>query len=260
MTTAAKKFILLTYGLFWAFILLIGLIMVLTGSPQPSNLLQIIAAWAPTFVVLLFWKRLRPGSSVKQFVFDNFKTPLNGKTLSLLISVQAVIFVCSILLSTVLLKKPINELVILTPGFLLFSMFDHVVRGPIGEELGWRGFLLGELEKNFSSLYASIILGIVWAFWHLPLWLISGYSGVELFEYMLFFIIWCIAMSIIITRLCKWNPTILIPMLFHFFSNYFFGLQTSEVLFLLKISTPLYVIAAIIFGISLYRKEAADKI
>ncbi len=45
---------------------------------------------------------------------------------------------------------------------------------PILEELGWRGYALDRLQLKWSALNASVILGVVWALWHLPLFFIQG--------------------------------------------------------------------------------------
>jgi hypothetical protein len=39
----------------------------------------------------------------------------------------------------------------------------------LGEEWGWRGFALGHMIKRHSALAMSIVLGLLWAAWHLPL-------------------------------------------------------------------------------------------
>ena len=50
-----------------------------------------------------------------------------------------------------------------------------VLAGPLGEELGWRGFLLPRLKERTSLLGASLVVGVVWTFWHAPLfWAPSG--------------------------------------------------------------------------------------
>jgi uncharacterized protein len=55
-------------------------------------------------------------------------------------------------------------------------LFTFLVVG-IGEEVGWRGWMLPELQKRFSPLTSSILLGLVWGFWHLPLFIIGVYPG-----------------------------------------------------------------------------------
>lgn len=41
-------------------------------------------------------------------------------------------------------------------------------QGPVGEEFGWRGFALPKLQSKYGPLTASLVIGIVWGFWHLP--------------------------------------------------------------------------------------------
>lgn len=44
--------------------------------------------------------------------------------------------------------------------------------GPLQEEFGWRGYATVRLQEKYNALVASIIVGIAWAAWHLPLFLI----------------------------------------------------------------------------------------
>lgn len=39
----------------------------------------------------------------------------------------------------------------------------------LGEEVGWRGYLLPSLQVTFNALWSSVIVGMIWAVWHLPL-------------------------------------------------------------------------------------------
>ena len=60
----------------------------------------------------------------------------------------------------------------------------------LGEELGWRGFLFPELHRMTSFTTASLISGVVWALYHLPLILFSDYhsSAPIAFTVVVFFI------------------------------------------------------------------------
>ncbi len=46
--------------------------------------------------------------------------------------------------------------------------------GPLGEELGWRGFALPRLEQRMRGIGAALLLGVIWGVWHLPAFLIPG--------------------------------------------------------------------------------------
>jgi membrane protease YdiL (CAAX protease family) len=53
---------------------------------------------------------------------------------------------------------------------LLFMIF----LGGGQEEFGWRGYALPVLENKFGIWVANIILGVIWALWHIPTWFITG--------------------------------------------------------------------------------------
>lgn len=54
----------------------------------------------------------------------------------------------------------------------LFALFFGVILGPLWEEIGWRGFALPRLQSRYGPVAASIVVGMLWAFWHIP-----GYPG-----------------------------------------------------------------------------------
>ncbi|HVS01392.1 MAG TPA: CPBP family intramembrane glutamic endopeptidase [Thermoanaerobaculia bacterium] len=56
---------------------------------------------------------------------------------------------------------------------LLFTLLVVAV----GEEPGWRGWMLPELQKRFSPLTSTLLVGVVWGLWHFPLFLNGMYPG-----------------------------------------------------------------------------------
>ncbi len=47
---------------------------------------------------------------------------------------------------------------------------------PLGEEPGWHGYALPKLQCLFGPFRASVVVGLLWAFWHLPLFLVKGWT------------------------------------------------------------------------------------
>lgn len=76
---------------------------------------------------------------------------------------------------------------------LLFQTFFFLLT----EETAWRGFALPRLQAGYSALNASLILGVLWGFWHVPLFFIPGSFQSTL--PFVGFLLAAIAMSIITT-------------------------------------------------------------
>lgn len=55
----------------------------------------------------------------------------------------------------------------IVPMFILFT-----IAAGVGEEFGWRGFLLPRLQTRHNALVSSLIIGVMWAVWHIPLYFI----------------------------------------------------------------------------------------
>jgi membrane protease YdiL (CAAX protease family) len=83
---------------------------------------------------------------------------------------------------------PVLAVYTLLMGTLIF--LKSSVPGAFGEELGWRGFLFPELQRLTSFTTASLIGGVVWVFYHLPLILFSDYHSTTpiAFRLVVFFI------------------------------------------------------------------------
>jgi len=84
----------------------------------------------------------------------------------------------------------------LAPIFFLLT----IVGGPLGEEFGWRGFALPHLQRRWSPVVASIIIGTVWGLWHLPLFFQPGSLHFQLgIQLLPLFVMGEIVLAILIT-------------------------------------------------------------
>jgi uncharacterized protein len=72
-----------------------------------------------------------------------------------------------------------------------------LVIGPLSEEIGWRGYALGRLQTRWNALTSSLIVGLVWALWHLPLFMMLGASFHESGDPFIGFLVKMMASSIL---------------------------------------------------------------
>lgn len=59
-------------------------------------------------------------------------------------------------------------------GYVLPLVLINLIMGPLGEEVGWRGFLYPELKDRDGWFAGALVVGVIWAVWHWPLWLIDS--------------------------------------------------------------------------------------
>jgi CAAX protease family protein len=97
-----------------------------------------------------------------------------------------------------------------------------------GEEIGWRGYALPRLAARFGFARASVLLGLIWACWHLPLFFVPGID-----KYGQSFPVWALgvtALSVAITWLyAHTNQSLLLVMLMHSAVNQTIGIVPSAV-------------------------------
>ena len=138
-------------------------------------------------------------------------------------------------------SPPGTDIVFSIP-LLLFALGVTMVTGATGEELGWRGFALPRLQARYNALVSSVILGLIWGIWHLPLWIVGPFLGVA-YDLSLFwaFTLSTIALSILITWVVNnTKGSVLFATLIHYVSNFSNLLVTTG---LGLVTTAFYTIA-----------------
>jgi membrane protease YdiL (CAAX protease family) len=81
-----------------------------------------------------------------------------------------------VVLLNALMGGPALSLGMTLVGAAIFFAFSVVPGSALGEEIGWRGYVLPRLQSRMSALSAALIIAPIWGLWHLPLWL-NGAPG-----------------------------------------------------------------------------------
>ena len=87
----------------------------------------------------------------------------------------------------------------------------------LGEEFGWRGYLLPKLQERHSAVVASLILGLVWGLWHFPASLIG--TGVPLEMPFAVFMIWVLLATLVMTFVYNNTGSVLLAIIMHSMAN-----------------------------------------
>ena len=133
------------------------------------------------------------------------------------------------------------------PDLGVFAWLLWLLNSGLGEEVGWRGFALPHLQSGRSALTASLILGVVWAGWHLPaFFILPNYRALGL---ILFpgFMLGVICGAIVYTWL--YNSTqgsVLTAILFHGAFNFVTASKGGEGLVAAILSTVIVVWAIVV--------------
>lgn len=190
--------------------------------------LKIVSSWTPTIALLVLFPRLVPGEARWSYIRHQFSGHMDRRTLAVSIIPLVLVFVGAIGAATLIKGEGIPELVVLSPFTLLLTAFYLLPSGPVGEELGWRSFLLPHLQQKSSFLKGTLLTGLVWCFWHTPLWLISGYQGTDLLFYIISFMVAIMCCNLMIAYMFDTCRNLLIPILIHFLNNFFLQVLTFD--------------------------------
>jgi uncharacterized protein len=126
----------------------------------------------------------------------------------------ALTIVAASLLGPTVVTEFLQNIGLILPTYLM-TLIVGVILGPLWEEPGWRGFALPRLQAHFGPISGTLILGVLWALWHLP-----GYLGGWMTAGIAALLVSSVAFSIIMTWI--YNNTrgsVLLMILLHSSSN-----------------------------------------
>ena len=235
-------FFLIAFALAWAVMALpIAQNFGLLSDQLPFEILLILGSWMPNiaaFIVIGFIIKRKGG--IKALLKGWLKWKMHPGWYLLAFSPVIFGIVTIWVYQWIYGYSPSTEL-FADPAAFIGLLVLITITGAMGEELGWRGFALPRLQLRMNALSASILLGIIWALWHLPLWFAGlGFETIPFWAYMLI----GVSFSILVTAACNSSGgSLLIATLFHLFLNVSVNMIENEAF---SILAAVLVIAAII--------------
>jgi hypothetical protein len=211
-------FLLLVYGLAWSifalFIFATDWVVATFGDLSGHHPLFILAVYAPAISALLLIGKSAGLAGIGQFLsrLRVWRASLWWYAF-LILGFPAISFAGAALKGNAMSAPMFTE----PFGVLLPAIGFMMILGPV-EEIGWRGFALPILQRRLVPFWAGLILGVIWAVWHLPAFLLSG-TPQAAWGFMPFFV-GSVACSVILTAFFNdARGSILLAMLFHFQMN-----------------------------------------
>ena len=207
-------FLALTFGLTWGIAALLILftdqIVAIFGEITMTNPLFILAVYAPGIagVLLVWWHYGLNG-------LGSFFRRLTLWRMSLVWWLFLILGIPAIVYAGAALKGTISDPFPFAPWYqVLPALAIALFLGPI-EEFGWRGLALPLLQRRFTPFWAGLILGVIWAVWHIPSFLLGG-TPQSAWSFAPYFA-GIVAISVILTPMFNQaRGSLLIAVLYHF--------------------------------------------
>ena len=210
-------FLALAFGFTWGIAALLILfpepLAAVFGEVRLSNPLYILAVYSPGFAAIFLVWRHAGATGLLGFLrrLTLWRAP-RGWWAFLILGIPAVFYAGAALKGSLGDPFPFSPWTQVFPALAL-----HLFLGPI-EELGWRGYALPLLQRRLNPLGAGLLLGLVWAVWHIPAFLLGG-TVQSAWSFGPFFA-GVIAISVIMTPMFNAaRGSLLLPFLYHFQMN-----------------------------------------
>jgi membrane protease YdiL (CAAX protease family) len=200
-------FVALSFAISWA--IWWGMAsMSLSIATSGGFVLNVIALSGPSITALTLSVVL--GGGALRRLLDGFSIGrASAKWVIVALVLPLAMIVVAIAVSVLAFGAPTPVITIALAGVLAREFVRILfLGGPLGEELGWRGFALPRLQARLTAYRASLLLGLIWGLWHIPLYFVPGTGQFETVSggtdpafAIGAFVVWTIGLSILFTWL-----------------------------------------------------------
>ena len=189
------------------------------GPVGPRNPLFTIAVYGPSIAAILVTAFTSGAAGVRTLLGKLVRWRFNPVYyLAVLVGVPLLATIAGHL-GEWLLGAPSAPHIAAIPGWIKVLPIALVLDpGPLGEELGWRGYALPRMVRRWGAPVASMLLGLIWGVWHYPAFKVPGMPQNAL-NFPLF-VAGAIVLSVIVAWLVlRTGGSVLIAVLFHLAVN-----------------------------------------
>ena len=251
METSKKDlrfFVILTYVFFY---IALGLCLAVVALGVPMESMSayapIVISWVSLVVLMIWAKRLLKGTSRKEFLKGLFAEKLSIKLVLVSILIPTAIFAIVVIILSAYNHKPIGELINRNYASYPLIFVMQLFMGPTAEEPGWRGYFFTQVSAKRGILKGSLITGLVWGLWHVPLWLMEGFAPLNLVIYAVSFMGAVTGISIIMGYIFGNHRNLIYCVIIHLLFNFLNALvifDPDSFLVAMVIYAVLYLLAA----------------
>ena len=249
METKIKKYVVLSYLVFWFMVLGIcgTASMVFHCPPVVMRILSNACAWAPTIVLLVGFKFFCPKETVKDF----YKRAFGGRISALPLVMAAFITMSATMITVFALSqiqgREFGSYWSLGAYPFWASLLFSVTSGPTGEESGWRGYLRPYLNGKYSFFKATVIQGVIWAFWHTVLWFVdSDFMGIQMIPYVISNVVVMTGLCFIMNFFMEKHDNLIYGIVIHFCFNFLYCFLQVDIWFYVILSAVYVMIIAML--------------
>lgn len=170
---AMATFLALAFGWSWA----LGFMgaQIRGGLPVPRAVLMILAGFGPSLAGFAALFLFSTSAGRRRSLSRSLKWRVGWSWFVLAFAVPPMIMLLAISVYVLLGgSNPVSISADQIPLVALNFVLVLLVGGPLGEEFGWRGYMTPVLRSRMGWRPASVIIGLVWGAWHLPLFFLAG--------------------------------------------------------------------------------------
>jgi membrane protease YdiL (CAAX protease family) len=135
----------------------------------PLNNLRLLIGNCAPGVLALIWVSAKGKRQLRELLSSLFAWRVQPKWYLLSIAFPCGVFIVSLCSVVVFFSAELRQ----PPIMALMNSLVALPFGPVWEEIAWRAFALRKLQGRYSRLISALIIGVYWAAWHIPLWLVT---------------------------------------------------------------------------------------